>query len=401
MPVNSRRRLSLARNQLPQGRSTKLLLTPKQRCTDRAHAPCDTARPHVLILDGRLSCCQLVGAWTPLQDACCASPSDWLDAGQSDSYVTAVPSGFVREVVVDKRCYNKTTRGAHVKKEPTVYYHYFEEVLVGPQRTRKVHRTALLRAAERRSGGKGEPTVSAKESVQNFLMLNPYVRSWGRKLQLKDFVFETGTRKAPPPAAAKPNAADATGTRKVDKAASKPAVAATTKTTSAPKAYLFRGKWVYKCGQCSACKHPERIKTKCQDEAGRNAAVEEARRKAERTERANKRRKVLATSAVAVAAGASGAAANIFSPRGQAALDSGCQDPDATDGSSEEQSEYDDASEKKVETQPTTKGGKGTATFHFPLTGGALKCSECARWHCVPEQVMKAVRFFFPGGLLL
>jgi len=174
-----------------------------------------------------------VDVWTPLQDACCTAPSDWLDAGQSDSYVTAVPSGFVREVVVDVRCYNtKNTRGGVVHvKEPTVYYHYFEEVLVGPERTRKVHRTALLRAAKR-GGGKGKPKVPAEETVEGFMAAYPYVRSWGRLLQLKDFVFETGTRKAATAAVAKPTPAATTGTRNVAKAATaavaKPTPAAAT-----------------------------------------------------------------------------------------------------------------------------------------------------------------------------
>jgi hypothetical protein len=28
----------------------------------------------------------------------------------------------------------------------------------------------------------------------------------------------------------------------------------------------------------------------------------------------------------------------------------------------------------------------------FPLTGGALKCCDCERWHNVPEKVMDEVR---------
>jgi hypothetical protein len=152
-----------------------------------------------------------VRTWAAVQDACCAAPSDWLDAGQSDSYVTTVPSGFIREVVVDPRCYNKETKRGAPMRKPSVYYHYFEEVLVGPKRTRKVQRTALLRA---RRG----TTVRADETVENFLVRHPHVRVRGRVLQLKDFVFETGTRDAAPLAAA-------TGSRKVGKAASEAAAA--------------------------------------------------------------------------------------------------------------------------------------------------------------------------------
>jgi hypothetical protein len=192
--------------------------------------------------------------------------------------------------------------------------------------------------------------------------------------------------------------------------ASKPAAAAATKRTSAPRAYFFKGSLVYKCGQCSACQNPERAKSKCQDQAGRSAALEKllreeklqleaklqrAERVAQRAERASKREKVPAAVAGGSGAGGSqrqrqGKAAS-GSARPSASLHPASQDAEPTDVSDEEESEDEDAAQRKVEAKPTTNGGKRTGKFHFPLKGGALKCCECARWHCVPEEVMNTV----------
>jgi hypothetical protein len=103
------------------------------------------------------------------QDACCETPSDWLDAGQSDLYVPTVPAGFVREVVIDpQRC----TRA--------VYYHFFEEVTGWVGRWRAVRETALLRAATSEDG------AQAAHTVGGFMRSHPHVR-----VGMLDFNFRT------------------------------------------------------------------------------------------------------------------------------------------------------------------------------------------------------------------
>jgi hypothetical protein len=125
--------------------------------------------------------------WCTFQDACCETPSDYLDAGQSDLYVPTVPHGFIREVVIDEQSHARA-----------VYYHYFEEVLVGPAGSRMVQRTALLRAAVCEAGVDAKTFDGWMEmsvTVAGFMLSNPWV-----EVTPKDFNFRTEAlpSKAPP-----------------------------------------------------------------------------------------------------------------------------------------------------------------------------------------------------------
>jgi hypothetical protein len=151
--------------------------------------------------------------WCTFQDACCETPSDYLDAGQSDLYVPTVPHGFIREVVIDEQSHARA-----------VYYHHFAG---GPVGSRAVRETALLRTVMSKEGG-----VDDTETVDGFLRRHPHVK--GLRLRLTDFNFRTEA--APSKAVApggKAAAKKAKATPKARSTASKAVKAAAARTKAA------------------------------------------------------------------------------------------------------------------------------------------------------------------------
>ena len=147
--------------------------------------------------------------WCTVQDACCETPSDYLDAGQSDLYVPTVPHGFIREVVIDEQSHARA-----------VYYHHFAG---GPVGSRAVRETALLRTVMSKEGG-----VDDTETVDGFLRRHPHVQG----LRITDFNFRTeaAPSKASAPGqaaakAAKAAEAEGAGGRKAEAEAAEKAAA--------------------------------------------------------------------------------------------------------------------------------------------------------------------------------
>jgi hypothetical protein len=126
-----------------------------------------------------------------LQDACCEVPADWMDAGESDLYVSNVPAGCMREVVIHEQAMSSATLSPSARPAHSVYYHYFQATRArkGPS----VRRKALLRAAANPDDADVEDTVQGTRTltVKDFLRSELYNQT--DKLQPSHFHFhETG-----------------------------------------------------------------------------------------------------------------------------------------------------------------------------------------------------------------
>jgi len=122
--------------------------------------------------------------------------SDWLDAEQGDLDVPVVPTGFMREVVLDEQCYSHPL----APRSRTVYYHNFVEVPNAPPGSPLVRRTALLRAA---GAAVDMANMDAEDTVEGFLRSHPHLTDAG--LQHANFAFVDAAVEAPAPPSTTPS----------------------------------------------------------------------------------------------------------------------------------------------------------------------------------------------------